>query len=108
VVFFDKKSSGQCKQMGAIRSPAVDATWSPDGRHLLTAITAPRLRVDNGIKLFTYYGAYPTLLPIYCLPLPPFPAARVLVVHAMVRLPDVLVYRVPTRPLLHTSLAAPR
>ena len=55
-MFYDKKSSGYCRQMGAIRSPAVDAHWSPDGRYLLTATTAPRLRVDNNYKLFTYYG----------------------------------------------------
>ena len=26
--------------------------WSPDGRHLLTATTAPRMRVNNGIQIF--------------------------------------------------------
>lgn len=56
IVFYDKKSSGTCKQMGAVRSPAVAAEWSPDGRMLLTATTAPRLRVDNNVKVFTYYG----------------------------------------------------
>ncbi len=56
IVFYDKKSSGTCKQMGAVRSPAVAAEWSPDGRLLLTATTAPRLRVDNNVKVFTYYG----------------------------------------------------
>eukprot|EP00898_Chlorokybus_atmophyticus_P004044 jgi/Chlat1/4640/Chrsp3S05596 len=30
--------------------------WSPDGRHLMTCTLSPRLRVDNGFKLFTYYG----------------------------------------------------
>lgn len=30
--------------------------WSPDGRFILTATTAPRLRVDNGIKLWHYSG----------------------------------------------------
>lgn len=34
-------------QMGAIRSPAVNAEWSPDGRQLLISTVAPRLRVDN-------------------------------------------------------------
>ncbi|EFJ45878.1 eukaryotic translation initiation factor [Volvox carteri f. nagariensis] len=56
IVFYDKKTSGTCKQMGAVRSPAVSAEWSPDGRLLLTATTAPRLRVDNNIKVFTYHG----------------------------------------------------
>ncbi|KAG5513257.1 hypothetical protein PMAC_001627 [Pneumocystis sp. 'macacae'] len=31
--------------------------WSPDGRHILTGITSPRLRVDNGIKIWHYTGA---------------------------------------------------
>ncbi|KAF2716191.1 translation initiation factor eIF-2A [Polychaeton citri CBS 116435] len=26
--------------------------WSPDGRHILTATTSPRLRVDNGIRVW--------------------------------------------------------
>ncbi|KXZ56093.1 hypothetical protein GPECTOR_2g975 [Gonium pectorale] len=56
IVFYDKKTSGTCKQMGAVRSPAVAAEWSPDGRLLLAATTAPRLRVDNNLKVFTYYG----------------------------------------------------
>jgi uncharacterized protein with WD repeat len=42
--------------MGAVRCPAVTAEWSPSGRHLLTATTAPRMRVDNVFKVFTYYG----------------------------------------------------
>ncbi|KAG4300757.1 hypothetical protein PCANB_002801 [Pneumocystis canis] len=31
--------------------------WSPDGRHILTGITSPRLRVDNGVKIWHYTGA---------------------------------------------------
>lgn len=30
--------------------------WSPDGRHILTATTSPRLRVDNGAKIWHYTG----------------------------------------------------
>ena len=30
--------------------------WSPDSRHILTATTSPRLRVDNGIKFYHYKG----------------------------------------------------
>ncbi|MEW5320441.1 MAG: hypothetical protein WDW38_011515 [Sanguina aurantia] len=56
ILFYDKKTSGVMKQMGAVRSPAVTGDWSPDGRHFLVATTAPRLRVDNGFKVFTYYG----------------------------------------------------
>ncbi|KAF2122425.1 eukaryotic translation initiation factor eIF2A-domain-containing protein [Lophiotrema nucula] len=31
-------------------------TWSPDGRHILTATTSPRLRVDNGIRIYHIGG----------------------------------------------------
>ena len=30
--------------------------WSPCGRFFLTAAVAPRMRVDNRITVFTYYG----------------------------------------------------
>ncbi|CAF0707346.1 unnamed protein product [Brachionus calyciflorus] len=30
--------------------------WSPDGEHLMTATTAPRLRVSNGFKVWNYSG----------------------------------------------------
>lgn len=30
--------------------------WSPDGKHILTATTSPRLRVDNGIRLYHVHG----------------------------------------------------
>lgn len=30
--------------------------WSPDGMHILTATTSPRLRVGNGYKVFHYNG----------------------------------------------------
>lgn len=30
----------------------VTCDWSPDGRHLLTATIAPRLRVDNGFQVY--------------------------------------------------------
>ncbi len=56
IMLFDKKTSGTCKLMAKTRCEAVDCAWSPCGRYLMTATTAPRLRVDNGIKVFTYYG----------------------------------------------------
>ena len=31
---------------------AVSADWAPDGRHLLTAVLFPRMRVDNGLTLW--------------------------------------------------------
>mmetsp|Transcript_86 Transcript_86/g.92 ORF Transcript_86/g.92 Transcript_86/m.92 type:complete len:406 (-) Transcript_86:10-1227(-) len=30
--------------------------WSPDGSQIMTAVTHPRVRVDNEVKQFTYYG----------------------------------------------------
>mmetsp|Transcript_10673 Transcript_10673/g.12873 ORF Transcript_10673/g.12873 Transcript_10673/m.12873 type:complete len:591 (+) Transcript_10673:20-1792(+) len=35
---------------------AVDFSWSPDGRHFMTATLSPRMKVDNGITMYTYYG----------------------------------------------------
>ncbi|KAI4221312.1 MAG: hypothetical protein L6R36_006996 [Xanthoria steineri] len=31
--------------------------WSPDGKHILTATTSPRLRVDNGVRIWHVGGA---------------------------------------------------
>lgn len=30
--------------------------WSPDGKHILTATTSPRLRVDNGVRIWHVSG----------------------------------------------------
>eukprot|EP00438_Fugacium_kawagutii_P032073 Skav203850 [mRNA] locus=scaffold3841:51741:53639:- [translate_table: standard] len=30
----------------------VSAEWAPDGRHFLTAVLAPRMRVDNGLSVW--------------------------------------------------------
>ncbi len=30
--------------------------WCPDGEHILTATTSPRLRVSNGFKILNYAG----------------------------------------------------
>lgn len=32
--------------------------WSPDGQHILTATTSPRLRVDNGLRMWHVSGAF--------------------------------------------------
>jgi translation initiation factor 2A len=37
-------------------NPSVCA-WSPDSRYIMTATTSPRLRVDNGVKLWHVSGA---------------------------------------------------
>ncbi|PNS21416.1 Eukaryotic translation initiation factor 2A [Sphaceloma murrayae] len=31
--------------------------WAPDGKHILTATTSPRLRVDNGVKIYHVGGS---------------------------------------------------
>ena len=57
VEFFDQKADGKCKPMGACKMPCtVSLQWSPCGRHVLLATTAPRLRVDNGFKVLSYNG----------------------------------------------------
>lgn len=33
-------------------SCTVSAEWAPDGRHLMTAVLAPRMRVDNGLRVW--------------------------------------------------------
>ena len=45
------------QELGVIQ--ADDTTyfeWSSDGDHILTATTAPRLRVSNGYKIWNYSG----------------------------------------------------
>ena len=41
---------------------AVTCDWAPDGRHLLTSTTAPRLRVDNGYQIWKSVSASTVLL----------------------------------------------
>lgn len=36
---------------------SVISEWSPDGRHFMTATTAPRLQIDNRIKIFDHTGS---------------------------------------------------
>ena len=58
-MIWTKLNKGACKQLAATRSEAVSASWSPCGRYILTSTTAPRLRVDNNVRVFTYYGEAP-------------------------------------------------
>ncbi|KAJ5114644.1 hypothetical protein NUU61_000403 [Penicillium alfredii] len=37
-------------------SNASVCAWSPDGQHILTATTSPRLRVDNGVRIWHVSG----------------------------------------------------
>nr|GME15605.1 eukaryotic translation initiation factor 2A [Ipomoea batatas] len=46
------------KKLGTTKAElSVTSEWSPDGRYFLTVTTAPRLQVDNGIKVFHHNGA---------------------------------------------------
>jgi translation initiation factor 2A len=57
LAFFDKKADGKLKPMGTARAEnGVTLEWSPDGRYILCATVAPRLRVDNGFQVFKYNG----------------------------------------------------
>ncbi|QSL65925.1 hypothetical protein MERGE_003062 [Pneumocystis wakefieldiae] len=52
---YDKQK--EMKKIATIEaSNSTVCEWSPDGRHILTGITSPRLRVDNGIKIWHYSG----------------------------------------------------
>ena len=78
------------KRVSTIAAPDVTAMeWSPDGRYLVGATLSPRLRVDNGVRLWHYRGVAlahrpfaelfqvawrPVDLPAR--PLSPVPAAR--------------------------------
>jgi translation initiation factor 2A len=61
VIFFNRlgaPGSGKItlKRMGSTRAEAVSCAWSPCGRMLLTATVAPRLRVDNNVRVLSYTG----------------------------------------------------
>lgn len=46
------------KQLASTKAEwSVSSEWSPDGCYFMTATTAPRLQVDNGIKIFHYNGS---------------------------------------------------
>lgn len=48
------------KKMGSSNSNSATCfAWSPDSRYFFTATTFPRLRVDNGFKVFKYDGTGP-------------------------------------------------
>ncbi|KAF9947044.1 hypothetical protein BGZ65_009183 [Modicella reniformis] len=52
--FWDRKSLKKITSVSARDTTACE--WSPDGRHILTATLSPRLRVDNGYKIWHYTG----------------------------------------------------
>lgn len=50
---FDKK-----KQISSLKIPETTGLeWAPDGRHILTCTTTPRLRVGNGFRIWHYTGS---------------------------------------------------
>ncbi|KAG4059936.1 hypothetical protein PC123_g5167 [Phytophthora cactorum] len=57
---FDFWERNKLKKMGSATSNAATTfSWSPDSRYFATATTFPRLRVDNGFKIFRYDGTGP-------------------------------------------------
>ncbi|CAG8489492.1 9005_t:CDS:10 [Scutellospora calospora] len=45
------------KKITTIEAPnSSECFWSPDGRYIMTATLSPRLRVDNGYKIWHYTG----------------------------------------------------
>eukprot|EP00123_Amoebidium_parasiticum_P012283 comp21249_c0_seq1/m.28949 comp21249_c0_seq1/g.28949 ORF comp21249_c0_seq1/g.28949 comp21249_c0_seq1/m.28949 type:complete len:600 (-) comp21249_c0_seq1:480-2279(-) len=73
--FWDRK---KLKKVSVVQAP--DSTiysWAPDSEHLMTATTSPRIRVDNGLKVWHYRGDllskkdYSELLNVEWRPAPP-------------------------------------
>ncbi|KAH8551581.1 eukaryotic translation initiation factor eIF2A-domain-containing protein [Umbelopsis sp. PMI_123] len=54
VDFWDRKTLKKICTFSAANSSYCE--WSPDGRFLMTATLTPRLRVDNGFKMWHYTG----------------------------------------------------
>lgn len=54
VDFWDRRKLTKITTVSAANSSYCE--WSPDGRYLLTATLTPRLRVDNGFKIWHYTG----------------------------------------------------
>lgn len=52
---FDRRTFAKACTIDAPNTSYCD--WSPDGRFLMTATLSPRLRVDNGIKIYHCSGA---------------------------------------------------
>ena len=70
-------TSAQLRKLGSANafSSAFHA-WSPDGRYFIACILSPRIRIDNGVKYFDYYGQFiheisiPELYDVLWAPLP--------------------------------------
>jgi translation initiation factor 2A len=53
MTFFGRGEKGLKEISSCEASCAVSAEWAPDGRHLMTATLAPRMRVDNGFSIWS-------------------------------------------------------
>eukprot|EP00808_Paulinella_micropora_P013414 g18530.t1 len=53
--FWDKNKGKLMGEGRDINSPTT-FEWTPDGRHFVTATLNRRMKVDNGFKVFTYFG----------------------------------------------------
>ena len=61
IALYTRTADNKFTPVGAVRADnGVIAEWAPDGRSLLVATTAPRLRVDNGFQLLRC-AAWPVL-----------------------------------------------
>ncbi|CAK4712508.1 hypothetical protein LEN26_003295 [Aphanomyces euteiches] len=57
--FWDRN---KLKKLGSTKSECATCNgWSPDSRYFATATTHPRVRVDNGFKIFKYDGTGPVV-----------------------------------------------
>ena len=56
VEIYERKARNWAKLNSVRVSNAVDLEWSPDGLAFLTSTVSPRLRVDNGFKVFNAAG----------------------------------------------------
>lgn len=77
VDFFGRTSQGLKRLASAAAPCTVSATWAPGGRHLLTAVLAPRMRVDNSLTVWSAFTgakvaemAFDELLEVQWQPVP--------------------------------------
>ncbi|CAK0891659.1 unnamed protein product [Prorocentrum cordatum] len=84
-VDFFARSDNDLKKISSCEATCtVHADWAPDGRHLLTAVLAPRMRVDNGLSIWSALTgfkaaelAYDELLEAHWAPEPASSSRRV-------------------------------
>jgi translation initiation factor 2A len=60
--FYHVKDKKKCFKMGTNNAHCtIKYGWSPDSRYFMTATVAPRMNVDNGVKIFKYNGIGPVV-----------------------------------------------